>query len=175
MFARLALSRLLRRDHGIAATEFALVLPLMVAAWLGMAQLIQLSEAANKTSMAAQSLSDLAAQANPPLFADAVNAAAQIYAPLPTGSALTVDMVGITFNSGGTPTQQWRCTSGSNADSTVPLNLANGLGNAGQSVIMVTVKYNFTPTITGGVLGPQTYTERSFNPPRLGSLPAQPC
>jgi Flp pilus assembly protein TadG len=173
--AERARDNFLTDTSGIAATEFALVLPLMVLMWLSMAQLAQLSTASAQTTLAAQSAADLMTQGDPPSFTDLTSAVDQMVGPVPAGSSITLDVVDILFNSSNTPTQSWRCTVGSDADGTVPLSLANGLGTSGQSVIMVTVKYIYTPTITGGVLGSLTFTDRSFNKPRLGGTVAKPC
>jgi Flp pilus assembly protein TadG len=178
MHRSLFLGRFARDIQGIAASEFALTFPILLAAWLGMGQLGQLEQAAARTTMAAQSLSDLVADnylASAPQLTDLVNAATQMLAPLPAGNALTVDVVSVLFDSQSAPTQAWRCTSGSNADVIVPLNLANGLGTFGQTVIMVTVTYSYTPTITGGILGGQTFVERSFNCPREPVTVNKPC
>jgi len=167
---------------GLAAVEFALVLPVMLAGWLGMAQLAQVSMASTKAMMAAQSVGDLMSQ-EPSLsgnFTDLVLAASQVLAPLPTtSSVLTVDVVSVTFNSSNVPQLGWRCTTGTGGDTTAALNTAiasaSGLGTSGQSVIMVTVTYSYTPTITGGIIGAQTFVERSFNKPRLALVIPQPC
>ncbi|HVI53263.1 MAG TPA: TadE/TadG family type IV pilus assembly protein [Candidatus Sulfotelmatobacter sp.] len=176
MRAPLPVLRFWAGTGGIAATEFALILPLLVLGWLGMAQLAQLTEASAKTHMVAQSLSDLSTQKTTPALTDLVAAAQQILSPLPaTTSVLTIDMVGISYDSSGVASQSWRCSSPSGLATGVSLASAVGLGSSGQGVIMVTVKYSYTPTITGGILGAQTFTATSLNTSRLGGLPAKPC
>lgn len=170
---------LCKECRGIAATEFALVLPIMLLAWLGMSQLAQLTQASARTTLAAQSLSDLATNSyssSPPQLTDLVNAATQILAPMPAGNALVVDVVQIKFDVNGRPTALWQCNSAGQVNlQAVPVSLANNLGTAGQYVIMVTVTYTYAPTITGGIFGEKIFTERSFNFPR-NSLPINaPC
>lgn len=161
---------------GIAATEFALVLPLLVMGWLGMAQLAQLTEASAKTHLVAQSLSDLATQKTEPTLTDLVAAAQAIMSPLPSGSsALTIDVVGIAYDSSGAASQSWRCSSPSGLSTSVSLASAAGLGSSSQGVIMVTVNYSYTPTIAGGILGAETFTATSLNTSRMGGVPAKPC
>jgi Flp pilus assembly protein TadG len=179
---RTLLRRFLSERSGLAATEFALVLPVMLAGWLGMAQLSQMSTAASKATLAAQSVGDLMSQ-EPSLsgnFTDLVLAASQVLAPLPTDSSvLTVDVVSITYNTSNVPQLGWRCTTGSGGDTTAQMNTAittaTGLGTSGQSVIMVTVTYSYTPTITGGMIGVQTFVERAYNKPRLALQIPKPC
>ena len=177
------LLRIFRDDRsGLAATEFAMVLPLMLAGWLGMAQLSQMLSASTRVTLAAQSVGDLMSQ-EPSLsgnFTDLVTAASQVLAPLPTDSSvLTVDVVSISYNTSNVPQLGWRCTTGLGGDTTAQVNAAIasaiGLGTSGQSVIMVTVTYSYTPTITGGMIGSQTFVERAYNKPRLALQIPKPC
>jgi Flp pilus assembly protein TadG len=165
---------------GIAGTEFAIILPVLLIAWLGMSQLLQIMQAAAKTTMAAQTAAELQTDSYSPIaFTDLQSAISQVLAPLPSTTAvLSIDVVDIVFSASGAPQQSWRCTSGTDLDATVPLSLADNLGSAGQTVIMVTVTYQYTPTITGGIfgsLGSQTFRERSFNMPRNGQSIASSC
>ena len=185
----LALFTGLRRDRsGVAAVEFALVVPLLLTMWLGMEQVSEYFTADAKTLMAAQSVSDLISQlpaSDSGTFTDIADAATQIMAPLATTGKITVDVVGVTYTTPTTPATGWRCTStgGPAADATVPLSLANNLGSATQMAVMVNVKYTFQPAMTFGLLGSaiinaigaQTLSERAFSQPRLVSQLAKPC
>jgi Flp pilus assembly protein TadG len=176
MRAPAAITRFLRDVQGIAAVEMALVTPLLVAGWLGMVELTQLIDASNRAQMTAQSLSDLATQKVTPTLTSLVAAAQQMMSPLPSsGSVLTIDVVGISYNSSGVASQSWRCSSPSGLSSTVSLTPAAGLGSSSQGVIMVTVTYSYTPTVTGGALGSMTFSSTSLNTSRLGGLPAKIC
>jgi Flp pilus assembly protein TadG len=177
-----ASSRLIADRSGVAAVEFAITLPLLLAMWLGMTQFSEYATADAKTLMAAQSVSDMISQTGTwqtGQFNDIVNAATQVMAPLPTSNALTVDVVGVAYDASNNPTLTggWRCTtsSGPAADATVPLSSANGLGSTGQIIIMVNVKYAYKPVVTIGALGAQTLSERALNRPRLGPQIAKPC
>ena len=180
----------LRRDtRGVAAIEFAMVLPILVASWFGMVQLTELSMASAKTSMAAQALADLTSRytltgfSSGGGFTDLLAAASTILAPLPTSSGtLAVSVVAATLGSSGTPTQAWQCTSGTNtptnAQVTTALSLAPAVTTATSSlssVIMVTVIYTYTPNLTGGLFGPQTFTATAYSTPRMVSSVPRPC
>lgn len=178
-----------RNQSGIAATEFALVLPVMVAFWLGMAQLMQLSMASAKTTMAAQSVADLVTRytsggyPDASGFADLLSAAATIIAPMPnSASNPSLSVVSVTLNSSGVPTQAWQCTAGANPPSaaqvTAAINSSPGLTTSNStlgSMIIVTVAYSYTPTITGAVLGAQTFTATAYSIPRTVSSVPKPC
>ena len=55
--------RLVRDIRGVSAVEFALVLPLMVALYLGLAEASQAIAIDRKVTLTAHALSDLASQA----------------------------------------------------------------------------------------------------------------
>ncbi|HLZ66958.1 MAG TPA: TadE/TadG family type IV pilus assembly protein [Aliidongia sp.] len=178
-----------RDRSGTAAVEFAMIVPVMLTMWLGMMQFAQYETVDAKTLMAAQSISDIVAQVGTwqaGQFSDIVSAANVVLAPLPpppTGmtTPVTVDVVGVAYDSNNNPTYTsnggWRCTStgGPAKDPSVPLSLTAGLGSTGQMIILVTVKFAYQPAITYGVIGARTLSEQALNRPRLGSTIAQPC
>jgi len=180
--------RFIHGCEGIAAVEFALTLPVMLALWLGMVELSQLMSASAKTNMAAQSVADLVTRyttqgySDPSGFADLEKAAATIMAPLATatGNPL-VSVVSANFNASGAPTQSWQCTSGTMPGSYSPSALlanAPALTTANSnlsSVIMVTVIFAYSPTISGGITGPSSFTATAFSTPRLVSAIPKPC
>lgn len=179
------LRSLLTRTDGVSATEFALCLPVMVILWLGSAQLFQLETASLKTDQAAASVSNLmtrgATLGDPTVFSgpvydlkDLYGTATTILSPL-DASTLSVDIANIAFdnNNNGTMVGGWHCYLPANAPATNHVNLVNGLGVQGQTVIMVTATYTYTPTITGGSLTTTTFASRSIEAPRL-SVTAMP-
>jgi Flp pilus assembly protein TadG len=178
-----------RGRGGVAATEFALVLPVLLLSWLGMSQALQMSMASAKTGMAAQSVADLVTRyANGGYTGTSfsgIEAAAQtIIAPLATGANNpSIAIVAARLNSSGIPTQTWACTNGTNAPTAsqigTALGAAPGLTTQNSnltSIVMVMVTYSYTPTITGGPLGAtNTYTATAFSTPRTVSTVPDPC
>jgi len=173
---------------GIAAAEFALTLPLLLALWLGMAELIQISMASAKASQAAQSVADLVSRysasgyTDPKGFADLEAAATTIITPLPTASGNPlVSVVSATLSSNGTPTQTWQCSTGAMPPAYSVATLLNSApavttqNSSLGSVIMVTVSYVYTPTISGGITGPQTFTATAYSTPRTVLAIPKPC
>ena len=177
----------LRGRSGVAATEFALIAPLLMGSWLAMAQLMQLSMASAKSSMAAQSVADMVARYSggwTDTFSDMEAAAAAIVAPLPTNSNNpSISVVYSTLGSSGAPTLTWSCSSGTNAPTsaqiTTSLGSAPALTTSNSSLgymVMVMVVYSYTPTVIGGILsGQQTYTAAAYATPRLNSAIPKPC
>jgi Flp pilus assembly protein TadG len=180
--------RLIADKSGVAAIEFALTVPLLITIWLGLAELSQLMMASGKTNIAAQSVADLVSRygsqgfTDPGGFADLENAAATIVAPLPTqtGNPL-VSVVSANLSNSGAPTQSWQCTNGTMPGSYSPTTLlaaAPALTTQNSnltSVIMVTVIFSYSPTISGGITGPQTFTATAYSAPRLVSAIPKPC
>jgi Flp pilus assembly protein TadG len=180
--------RFLADGSAIAAVEFALTAPVLVAVWLGMAELTQIMMASGKTKIAAQSVADLVGRytaqgyADPNGFSDLEGAAATIVAPLPTGTGNPlVSVVSATFNASGAPTLAWQCTTGTMPAGYSPTSLlaaAPALTTQNSnltSVIMVTVYFSYSPTISGGITGPQSYTATAYSTPRTVSAIPKPC
>jgi Flp pilus assembly protein TadG len=173
---------------GIAAVEFALMVPLLLTLWLGMAELSQLMMASAKTRLAAQSVADLVGRytsngyADPSGFADLEGAAATILAPLPiaAGNPL-VSVVSAGLNASGQPSQSWQCTTGTMPPSysvATVLSAAPALTTQNSnltSVIAVTVYFSYSPTISGGITGPQSFTATAYSVPRVVSAIPKPC
>jgi Flp pilus assembly protein TadG len=189
------LARLKRDRSGIAAVEFALVLPILLTIWLGMEQFGEYASADARTLMAAQSVSDLISQlstSDSNAFSDIASAAGQIIINSPTiAPNITVSAVAVTFDSSNNPQVPnasnggWICpaSGGPTVDSNY-VQKAKGLGNAGQMAIIVNVQYIYKPAVTFNYLGPvilnalggQTLSEYAYSRPRLanGLLPT-PC
>ncbi len=99
-------ARFRRACEGIAAVEFALILPLMLLLYLGSAETTQAVMASRKAAVAARTMSDLVGQqtANTnmtdTMMGNIFNAAATIMQPFGTGtSALTIDVAAVSFKS----------------------------------------------------------------------------
>ena len=101
-------SRDLQHDQcGIAAVEFALILPIMLLLFLGSFETTNLVLAYMKLEASAETAADLVAQTrvNTVLqstdFTNITNAAKQVLSPLPTsGSELTIAFASVTYNTG---------------------------------------------------------------------------
>ncbi len=167
-----------RDKKGIAAVEFALILPFMMLLYLGTAELTYGLMANRKMTLAARTLSDLVAQQNdttsatPGRITDAklttiFTAANAIMAPFTaTPLKLAVSSIGFTPNTATPPVYtartQWTAISNTGTPRPCSVNLTSvantshpssttmpaGLFGAG-TVIVADVSYDFTPPFSG--------------------------
>jgi Flp pilus assembly protein TadG len=175
--------RLLRDRSGIAAVEFAFVLPIMVMLLLGSYETANLVLAYMKLEASAETAADLVAQTkvNTVLqssdFTNITNAAQQVLTPLPTsGSQLQIAYASITYST-GTPVIDWHVE----VNSATPIAIANipnnaNLANLGNeavgstnSLIVVTLTYSYTSPTSYVLNSSYTLTESAFNRPRYVS------
>ena len=174
-------SRNLQHDQsGIAAVEFAFILPIMLLLFLGSFETTNLVLAYMKLEASAETAADLVAQTrvNTVLqstdFTNITNAAKQVLSPLPTsGSELTIAFASVTYNTGSAAID-WH----TEVNSATPITTANipnnaslaNLGNQASgstdSVIIVTLTYSYSSPFTYVLSSSYTLTESAFNRPR---------
>jgi len=173
--------RNLRYDQsGIAAVEFALILPIMLLLFLGSFETTNLVLAYMKLEASAETAADLVAQTrvNTVLqstdFTNITNAAKQVLSPLPTsGVLLKIAFASVTYNT-GSAVIDWH----TEVNSATPITTANipnnaslaNLGNQASgstdSVIIVTLTYSYSSPYTYILSSSYTLTESAFNRPR---------
>jgi len=171
----------LRRDSsGLAAVEFALILPIMLLLFLGSFETTNLVLAYMKLEASAETAADLVAQTrvNTVLqstdFTNITNAAKQVLSPLPTGGALLkIAFASATYNT-GSAVIDWH-TEVNSANPITTANIPNNasLANLGtqangstDSVIIVTLTYSYSSPFTYVLNSSYTLTESAFNRPR---------
>ena len=173
--SKLHAARRLAGDRaGVAAIEFALVMPILVSLFLGTFELTNLLLANSKLTEAAQTAADLVAQQKSVVKADITNfgnAARQIMAPFPT-TPLGLAYASVTFDAAGKPGLAWHDED--NAPAIVnPTSLVTGLGGAGDSVVIVQVRYAYTSPISFVLQSSYSLADTAFRRPRL--VPAVAC
>jgi Flp pilus assembly protein TadG len=157
-------------QRGVSAVEFALLLPLMLALYLGVVEISQGIGADRKVTMTARAIADLVAQATSMSNSDmtnSLNAATAVMAPFPD-SKLKVTVTSVAVDANGNATVKWSDTKNGTAraiGSTVTLPAA--LKIASSSLIWSEVEYAYKPTIGYIVSGTLTLKDHIYMRPRL--------
>lgn len=169
------INHFLRDTSGLAATEFALVLPVMLALLLGVVDIGTALLLDKKTMSASQIAADLLTRrptATSADISDAYAAARMAIQPYNTND-FGIDIASIQFQgSNNNPVVLWRETYNMppNANAT---SLVNGLGVQGEGVLVVTARYAYDPMFTHGVLTGKNLQEVAVTRPRRGSFIAR--
>jgi Flp pilus assembly protein TadG len=169
----------LRRDRkGVSAVEFAMVLPLMVALYIGTVEISQGVAIQRKVTLATRTVADLASQTTSINNSDAANlgkAALAVIAPYSGAplngavSAVNIDANGIAKIAwsdpinGGTP-------KAANSTVTVPpaLNVPNS------QLIWSELRYQYKPDFGAALVGEINLFEQIYMRPRLSETVARP-
>jgi len=179
---RLSVARLWRDRSGIAATEFALIVPIMLVMFFGTVEFSSGVAVARKVTLVARTLSDLTSQAGPPIddnyLQNVFTASIAIMPPYPA-TPTKAQLSEIYIDSNNIAKIQWSkaATIGSGATSAT---LAASTRNAGDIVtvppdlliartylIFSETSYLYTPTV-GYVMGMSgvTLSDSAYTRPR---------
>jgi Flp pilus assembly protein TadG len=169
------MKRFWKQTDGLAAVEFAFVLPIMLSFFLGLIEVSQaLSCRASVTDLAATG-SDLIAQESSVTTADmsnVFNALAAMLFPFDASKAkITISSI-VDNNTTTTGKVAWSCTYGGTARTansvvTVPTGII--VPGGGGSVILSEVTYNYGSPISGYFVKNLTMTNIFYSKPRLVS------
>jgi Flp pilus assembly protein TadG len=181
-----ALSRLpLRRDQrGVAAVEFALLLPVMLTLYIGSVEVSQSLNANRRVVLLARTIADLTTQSPKMTAADVtgvIAAASAVLAPLSTSPA-RIRITSVAISGSGSPDPKvvnpasvcWSFQQGWSAyargtilDQTqIPPALRS---EPGTSLIMAEVEYPYQPVIGYVLTGSLTLNERIYMRPRMST------
>ena len=161
--------RFAKDRQGVAAIEFALIAPVLVLLYCGIAELGQAFLADSRTSHVASAVGDLVAQTDTLTSAnvdDIFTIGATIMAPFPT-SSLQMRVTSVTADPTGKPLVTWSRSYGGypilkpTNPVTVPIVMA-----AGDSVIMTQSQYQYTSVIQYILPHALTYTAAYYLKPR---------
>jgi len=170
----IAMARWLRRfrddRRGVSAVEFALIAPIMILFYFGMAEICQGFMAKKRAEHVASAIADLVAQTDDVTTAelnDIYSASAQIMRPFPTGT-LKQRITSVTKNTSGVSKVDWGSNNGwtsraTGSTVTVPANL---IGN-GESVIMAEVEYVYSSPFDYVMPSSMTFRKTYYLRPRL--------
>ena len=162
-----------RRDNrGVSAVEFALIAPVMILMYFGLAELAQGMMAQRRVSHAASAVGDLVGQSESLTDAqknDIFAAATNIVMPFPTGP-LKLRITSITGNASGNPRVDW--SDGSTglagyAHCAVVAGFPTGLVSAaGENVIMAEATYTYTSPVAKVLPNGLSFSEKFYLKPR---------
>jgi Flp pilus assembly protein TadG len=169
-----------RDQSGIAAVEFALILPGLLTLCVGCYEAANLILADLKLEAAAETASDLVAQTriNTVLqssdFTNISNAVTQVMSPFPTsGSQLKIAYASVTYKTGA-PLINWHFEVNSATpisatnlpNSANPANLGTETTGSTDSVIVAQLTYSYTSPVSYVLSSAYTLSEASLNRPR---------
>jgi Flp pilus assembly protein TadG len=163
-------------EQGISAVEFALLLPLMVALYLGVVEISQAIGASRKVTLTTRTVADLVSQVssvNNTDMTNSLNAASTVMAPF-SSSNLKVVVTSVTIDSTGKATVAWSDTLNGTArskGSTVTLPTALNIANT--SLIWSEVQYSYKPVVGYYITGTLTLKDQIYMRPRLSDQVAR--
>ena len=174
---RLALRRFARDPKGVSAVEFAIVLPFMLALYLGTIELGNALAAKFKVTLTVRTATDLASQKvsiDTTTMSGIINLSEQVMTPYPTTN-MAVTLSEITTNGSGQGTVTWSCSLGGTARTwgssyTLPSNLQT----ANITVLLGEVTYPYTPNLGYVITGTINLSQNLYFYPRMSTTIAGP-
>lgn len=169
---RHCLAQLRSDERGVSAVEFALLLPLMVALYLGTVEISQAISADRKVTLTSRTVADLISQVssiNNAGMTDVLNASSSVMAPFKT-TTLKVVVSCISIDANNNATVTWSDTLNGTArsvGSTVTLPAALNIANS--TLIWSEVSYVYTPAIGYIITGSLTLKDQLYMAPRLSN------
>ncbi|WP_321343184.1 TadE/TadG family type IV pilus assembly protein [Breoghania sp.] len=166
------LSRLIRCQRGVAAVEFALVLPILISLLLGATELTRALTYDRKVTQAGYTVGDLVAQSDSISASDVTDiyaAATKIMQPYPS-DGLSVVISSVVFDEDAKASVAWSCTNGTDpwpTGVTPPITIPDGLKLANTSLIITVSSYPYRPTFDAIIPDTIEMGETFFLRPRL--------
>lgn len=162
--------RRLARDHrGVAAVEFALVVPVVIVVYLGGFEVMEASTVYRKLTDTTVQLANVTAQYTTMSSADVDNvlgASAQIMTPYPT-TDLTIVLSEVTTNNAGAGEVAWsQAYQGTALAPGASVTMPAGFQTPNTSYVLVQTTYAYQPVIGGAFIKPIKMTNQLFMLPR---------
>ena len=144
------LSKFARDRRGIAAAEFALIAPALIFLIMGVLEMTFRFRASEETTRYAHEVADMVARETELSTDDLEHlftASVQMMKPLDTTDDLDLDVTSIGLTGvNADPSVLWRRVAGTSI--TTNIQDAKGMGADGESVIRVSVRYNYHSVLT---------------------------
>jgi Flp pilus assembly protein TadG len=164
--------RVARDRRGVSAVEFALILPLMLALYLGGNELGHALTIARKVTHVTSTLGDLITQSKNISNSDMtniLNAAASVMAPYATGTGLKMKVTGIAIDNTGKAKVTWSDARNDTAYAvnTVITTLPAAVKVPNTFIVTAEVHYAYTPVIGYVLTGTFDLKDQFYLRPRL--------
>jgi Flp pilus assembly protein TadG len=158
-----------RGQDGMAAVEFAVILPFMLTAYLGGVEIGNGVAVDRKVAITTRSVADLASRYTKITDVDMNNilgASATIIAPY-ASAPLAVTVSGVTVDNKGKATIDWSNTlNGTARTKGAPVTLPGTLASPGAYYVWGEVQYAYTPTLGYVMTGTWNLSNQIFMSPR---------
>jgi Flp pilus assembly protein TadG len=167
-YARSLVGRFQKHESGAVLVEFAIVLPILIVLFLGLAEFTEAFSVNRKLAGTAGAVADLVAQepsVDEAYLADVSSLSQELMKPHDTGP-LQLVIVSVVADSNNNTTVDWSYPSGAYAAGGAYVLPDNTLTTPNSSLIIAEASYDFTPTI-GHFLGTFEMTEAAYFRPRL--------
>ncbi len=156
--------------RGIAAIEFALLLPIMLVLFVGVTEVGQAISINRKVTITVRTVTDLVTQYAALSTTDMttlLSASAQVMAPYPSGN-LTVTVSEVSTDSNSNATITWSASLNGTAYTTgQKVTLPSGLSQPNISLIWGQVQYKYTPVLGDKIIGTTPLSDQIYMNPRL--------
>lgn len=143
-------TRLVRDRRGVSAVEFAMVVPVLILMYVGIAEVGTALTIYRRTSTVASTAADLTAQTKSvtaPDLHDIMSASTSILSPYPT-NPLKVVISSVVADQNNNGKVAWSCASKGTARAVgSAYSVPAGLTEANSSVIVAEITYGFTPML----------------------------
>lgn len=170
------MSSLRRNQDGIAAVEFAMLAPMMIALYLGVVEITQGISIQRKVTLTARTVADLASQVtsiNNSEMGNLLNATTAVLAPFST-SQLSVRLTAVSIDAGGVATVTWSdALNGTQRAVNSTVTVPSALNVANTQVIWSEVTYSYTPALGGAIAGTLSLFDQLYMRPRLSDTVAR--
>jgi Flp pilus assembly protein TadG len=172
------LLRLVRDQRGISAVEFAMLLPLMIALYLGSIEISQGISINRKVTLTARTVTDLVAQVssiNNAGMTNVLNASSAVMSPFPV-SPLKVTISLVSIDAQSNATIAW--SDAYNTTARAPgsgVTLPTALKIPNTSLVWGEVQYSYAPAIGYVVTSSVTLKDQLYMRPRLSATITRPA
>ncbi len=169
-----SLKAFFKDKRGVSAVEFALVAPLLIMAYLGLAELTLGMMASRRTAHLAATLGDLAAQSDTLTNAnitDLWTIGANMLSPFTAGTSLKMRLTCVTMGTDNKAYVQWSDAQNFTAYTKLAVisTITTSQISSGESLIMTEVEYDYTSPIGNFLPGQSAFKDTFYHHPRNGA------